>query len=240
MPGRRLTALEVTTITTSGTHRVDDNLYLQIKGGRSWLHRYTFKGKPRESGLGSAETMTLAQARDARDDERSLIRKGIDPVAARRAEREQVLVDSVKAITFRECADAYIRAHEATWKNAVHRQQWRNTLKTYVHPVIGALPVRDVDTALAMRVLEPIWSRMPESASRIRGRCECILDWAKAREYRAGENPFRWRGHLNKLLPGKGKVRKVRHHAAMPYGDLPASWLGFGRVRLLRPGLSSS
>jgi hypothetical protein len=182
MPRRRLTALEVAAIAAPGTHRVDDNLYLQIKGGRSWLHRYMFERKPRVSGLGSADTMILAQARPARDDEQALMRKGIDPVAVRRAEREQGLVDRVKAITFRECADAYVKAHEATWKSAVHRQQWRNTLETYVHPVIGALAVRDVDTALAMRVLEPIWSRMPESASRIRGRCECIIDWAKARE----------------------------------------------------------
>jgi integrase len=214
--------LEVDAIAAPGVYRVDDNLYLQIKGGRSWLHRYMFKGRPRDSGLGSADTMTLAQARAARDEERLLIRKEIDPVAKRRDERQQSRVDSVKAITFKECADAYIKAHEATWRNAIHRQQWRNTLDTYVHPIIGALPVHTVDTALAMRVLEPIWQRVPESASRIRGRCECIIDWAKARGYRDGENPFRWRGHLNKLFPSKAKIRKVQHHAALPYGDLPA------------------
>lgn len=221
MSRKRLTALEVAAITAPGTHWVDDNLYLQIKGGRSWLHRYMFKGKPRDSGLGSADTMTLAQARAARDDEQAMIRKGVDPVAARRAEREQGLADRVRAITFGDCAAGYIRAHEASWKSAVHRQQWRNTLETYVHPIIGRLPVRDIDTALAMRVLEPVWSRIPESASRIRGRCECIIDWAKAREYRSGENPFRWRGHLDKLLPTKTKVRKVEHHAAMSYSDVP-------------------
>jgi integrase len=189
-----------------------------------------FGRKPRVSGLGSADTMSLAQARAARNDEQALIRKGVDPVAARRAEREQSLVESVKAITFRECADAYVKAHEATWKSAVHRQQWRNTLNTYIHPVIGALAVRDIDTALAMRVLEPIWSRMPESASRIRGRCECIIDWAKAREYRNGENPFRWRGHLDKLLPAKSKIREVKHHTAMPYSDVP-DFIGELRMR---------
>jgi hypothetical protein len=129
-----------------------------------------FKGRPRDSGLGSADSMTLAQARVARDEERLLIRKEIDPVAKRRDDRQQSRIDSVKAITFKECADAYIKAHEASWRNAIHRQQWRNTLDTYVHPIIGALPVHDLDMTLATRVLEPIWQRVPESASRIRGR----------------------------------------------------------------------
>jgi integrase len=194
-----------------------------------------FGGKPRLSGLGSADSITLAQARAARDEERVLIRRGVDPVAARRSERIEAMVGQVKAITFLECADTYIKTHEASWKSAVHRQQWRNTLKTYVYPIIGGVPVADIDTALAMRVLESIWSKIPETASRVRGRCECIIDWAKAREYRTGENPFRWRGHLDKLLPAKTKVRKVQHHAAMPYSDVP----GFMEALREREGISA-
>lgn len=231
---RALTAVEVRALTAPGLHWVDDGLYLQIKGGRSWAHRYMLDGKPRVSGLGSADTTTLAQARAARDEERVLIRRGVDPVAARRAERVEARVGQVKVITFHECADTYIKTHEAGWKSAVHRQQWRNTLKTYVDPIIGGVPIAEVDTALAMRVLEAIWFKTPETASRVRGRCECILDWAKAREYRNGENPFRWRGHLDKLLPAKTKVRKVQHHAAMPYGDIP----GFMEALREREGIS--
>src|SRR5262249_25137348 len=159
--------LEVAALTEPGLHWVDDNLYLQIKGGRSWLHRYSFDGKEWNSGLGSADIVTLAEARAARDDERAKIRIGINPVKARRDERAVAIVEVVKAITFADCATGYIRSHEASWKSRVHRQQWRSTLETYVYPIIGRLPVRDIDTALAVQVLEPIWSTIPESASRI-------------------------------------------------------------------------
>lgn len=218
----KLTALEIAKIVEPGVHRIEPGLFLQIVGNnRSWLHRYEFRKKARFSGLGSAVTMTLAQARNAMADEKALIRKGVDPVAQRKAERAQAAVEAVKAITFRECAEAYIRAHEPAWKNPKHRQQWTNTLVTYAYPLIGAVAVSEVNTALAMRVLQPVWGEKPETAGRVRGRCEAILDWAKAREYRSGENPFRWRGHLSMLLPAKTKVRKVQHHAAMPYADLP-------------------
>jgi integrase len=233
---RPLTAVEVKALIVTGEPGlkwIDDGLFLQ--DGRSFAHRYMLGGKPRLSGLGAVKDLTLAQARAARDDERAMIRKGIDPVAARRAGRTAAKTEQVKAITFRECAEGYIKAHEASWKNPVHRQQWRNTLDTYVYPIVGELPVAEVDTALAVRVLEPIWSRVPESASRIRGRCECIIDWAKAREYRTGENPFRWRGHLDKLFPAKAKVRRVEHHAAMPYSDVA----GFVEKLREREGISA-
>ena len=127
-----------------------------------------------------------------------------------------------RSITFDQCAEAYIRAHEASWRNPKHRQQWRNTLATYVTPVFGAVPVADVDVAMVMKVVESLWSAKPETASRLRGRIETVLDWAKARGCRAGENPARWRGHLDQLLPKKSKVRKVRHHPALPYDELGA------------------
>jgi integrase len=125
-------------------------------------------------------------------------------------------------VTFRECAERYIASHETAWRNEVHRKQWGSTLATYVYPTVGVLPVHAVDTALVTEVLEPIWASKPETAGRVRGRIESVLDWAKARGYRDGENPARWRGHLDKLLPNRRKVRRPKHHAALPYVDLPA------------------
>jgi integrase len=130
--------------------------------------------------------------------------------------------EAERAITFEQCAKAYVASHEAGWKNDKHRAQWHSTLKTYVYPVIGQLPVKAVDTSHVMQILEPIWTSKPETASRVRGRIEVILSWAKVREYREGENPAQWRGHLDHLLPAKGKVRKVVHHAALPYLEVPA------------------
>jgi hypothetical protein len=116
---------------------------------------------------------------------------GIDPIEARRAERDQKRLEAAKALTFDTCAAAYINAHKTTWKNAKHREQWSNTLKTSASPVFGALPVQAVDTGLVMKVLEPIWNDKPETASRLRGRIEAVLDWAKVSGYRQGENPAR-------------------------------------------------
>src|SRR5262249_9724776 len=130
-------------------------------------------------------------------------------------------LDAAKAMTFDQCRDAFIAAHQASWRNAKHRSQWVNTLNTYVSPVFGNLPIQAADADLIMRVLEPIWSRKPETASRLRGRIERVLDWAKARGFRTGENPARWKGHLDQLLPARSKMRNVRHHAALPFGRLP-------------------
>ena len=123
-------------------------------------------------------------------------------------------------MTFQQCAEGYITAHRAGWRNGKHRDQWSNTLATYVNPVFGSLPVQNIDTALVMKAIEPIWSEKPETASRVRGRIEAILDWATARGFRVGENPARWRGHLDKLLPKKTKVRRVEHHAALPFAEM--------------------
>ena len=123
-------------------------------------------------------------------------------------------------MTFEQCATAFIAGHEAGWRNGKHRQQWTNTLKTYAYPVFGKLPVAAVDTGLVMKVLQPIWSAKAETAGRVRGRIERVLDWAKVQGYRDGENPARLRGHLDNLLPKKSKVHKVKHHAALPYCDV--------------------
>src|SRR5262249_52561675 len=148
--------------------------------------------------------------------------------------RDAARLTAAKSITFKGCADRYINAHRAGWRNGKHAAQWESTLRTYVEPILGALPVQAIDTALVMKVLEqevdregdqpgtPLWTARPETASRLRGRIEAILDWAAARKYREGENPARWRGHLDKLLPKKSKVRRVRHHPALPYADMPS------------------
>jgi integrase len=189
-------------------------------------------------GLGPVHTISLAKAREKARQYRELLLEGIDPMEHRRGVIDVALLEAATVMTFKECALAYIDAHEAAWKNQKHVQQWKNTLTTYAYPVIGNLPVQGVDTGLVMKVLEPIWVSKSETASRVRGRIEVILDWAKVRAYRMGENPARWKGHLNTLLPSKSKVRRVRHHAALPYNQLGAFMVelrkreGFGALGL--------
>jgi len=212
-------------------------LYLQVTatGTKSWLFRYMLNGKAREMGLGAVPLVPLAEAREKAIQARRQVKAGIDPLDARQAEQTCAQVESVKAITFSECAVAYIAAHEATWRNAKHRQQWENTLVTYAGPVFGDLPVAAVDLAMVMAVLEPIWREKPETASRLRGRIETILDWATVRGFRLGENPARWRGHLDKLLPARSKVATVEHHAALPYEQASA----FMHTLYIQPGVSA-
>jgi integrase len=191
-------------------------------GSKGWIFRFTLSGKTRDAGLGNYPAISLADARSEAEKLRRQLAEGIDPIAARKAHRAALQAEDARAITFEECAKAYVASHEIGWKNDKHRAQWRSTLKTYVDPVIGELPVKAVDTGHVMQILEPIWKSKPETASRIRGRIEVILSWAKVHGYREGENPARWRGQLDHLLPAKGKVRKVVHHPALPYSDVPA------------------
>ncbi len=203
-------------------------LYLQCTAGaddrlrKSWLFRYASDGRERQMGLGPLDAVSLAEAREKAADCRRLRLAGIDPIAHRDATRMQAALDAAKAMTFDECRDAYIKAHAAGWRNAKHRQQWESTLKTYCSPVFGKVSVQAVDVALVMKAVEPIWATKPETASRLRGRIESILDWAKVRDMRTGDNPARWRGHLDQLLPAPNKVRKVKHHAALPYPEIGA------------------
>jgi integrase len=178
-------------------------------------------GRPRWMGLGPLHTIGLAEARNRAAECRKQRHDGVDPIEARRASRRQVLLEAAKVVTFRECAAKYIAAHRAGWRNAKHAAQWEATLATYADPIIGALPVQAIDMALVLKVIEPIWTEKPETAGRLRGRLESILDWARVRGYREGENPARWRGHLDKALPARSKVRKVKHHAALAYAELP-------------------
>jgi integrase len=219
----RLTALRVERAKQPGMYADGGGLYLQVSdNGASWIYRYMIAGRPREMGLGPLALYGLGEARAKALDARKLRHGGIDPIEARRAARAKARSDAPKAMTFDQCAEAYIKAHRAGWRNAKHAGQWEATLKTYAAPAMGSLPVQSIDTGLVMKAIEPLWTTRPETASRLRGRIEAVLDWAAVRSYRSGENPARWRGHLDKLLPARSKVRKVKHHAALPYAELPS------------------
>lgn len=220
----RLSARKVATEKNRGYYADGGGLYLQVSqsGTKSWVFRFTMNKKAREMGLGSLQTFSLAGARLKAETCRKLVREGIDPIENRNKQRRSNQIASAKTQAFKSCAEAYIQSHSAGWKNLKHASQWQNTLKTYVYPVFGDLPVQAVDIGLVMKVLEPIWATKTETASRVRGRIEAIIDWAAARNYRNGENPARWKGRLDKLLPSRSKVRKVAHHAALPYEDMAA------------------
>jgi integrase-like protein/Arm domain-containing DNA-binding protein len=217
----KLTALEVMRAKQPGMYADGDGLYLQVGVGdaRSWIYRFTLNGAQRYLGLGSANAIPLKRARELAAEARQKRAEGTDPIEDRRSKRVAARIASAKATTFAECCTEYITAHEAGWRNAKHRQQWRNTLATYVLPVLGPLPVQSIDRALVLRVLDPIWKEKPETASRIRGRIESILDWATARDKRQGENPARWT-QLKHVLPAKSKIGNAEHHAALPYREI--------------------
>jgi integrase len=205
-----------------GWHCDGAGLYLQVSKSesghvrRSWVFRFN----KRWMGLGSLDTVSLSEARQKATECRQQRLNGLDPIATRNASRVAAELAAAKETTFDQCRDAYIAAHRAGWRNPKHRQQWTNTLATYATPMFGKLSVQAIDVGLVIRVLEPIWATKPETASRVRGRIEAVLDWATARGFRQGENPARWRGHLDKLLPARAKVRKVKHHPALPYADI--------------------
>jgi integrase len=201
-----------------------NGLYLQISpsGSKSWIYRFMLRGRSRDMGLGGVDLVTLKEARALAHEARRLVKSGIDPVDARKVQKRQQAVQAATTLSFAECARQLIRSHEPGWRNPKHRQQWHNTLETYAFPIFGDLPVDSIETGLVLQAIEPIWTTKTETASRLRGRVEAVLDWAKARGYRSGENPARWRGHLANLLPKKEKVRRVKHHAALPYEDVGA------------------
>jgi integrase len=229
-----LTALKAEKARQPGMHADGAGLYLRVtkQGTKSWVFRFMLNGRPRWMGLGPFSLVGLREARGKALNARRLHHERIDPIDVRRAAREQERLKAARAMTFKQCAERYIEAHRAGWRNAKHAAQWETTLATYAEPIIGALPAQAVDTALVMKILEqevrgsdgrpaPLWATRPETAGRLRGRIESVLDWARVRGYRDGENPARWRGHLDKLLPARAKVRKVEHHAALPYNELP-------------------
>lgn len=221
---QRLTAKGVEKRREPGYYADGGNLWLQVSpaGTKSWIFRFTLNGRSREMGLGSLNAVSLAKAREKAADCRALLADGIDPIDARDGQRSQEALARARQRSFEKCAEAYVKAHRAKWRNKKHAAQWTNTLETYCGPVIGALPVADVDTGLVLRCLEPIWTEKHETATRLRQRIESILDWARARGYRTGDNPARWKGHLDKTLPAIPKKARVKHHAALPYADMGA------------------
>lgn len=215
----RLTARMVDQAKVPGHYGDGGGLVLRIaeSGSKVWLYRYKTHGRVREMGLGPIRDVSLAEAREAAREARRLRRAGADPIDAKRQRRAAAKLDSAKVVSFSQCAAAYIENHRASWKNEKHAAQWEATLRTYAYPVFGSLPIAVVDTALVVKVLDPIWSEKSETASWLRGRIEAVLDFATVRGYRIGENPARWKGHLKEALPAPSRLRKVEHHAALPY-----------------------
>ncbi len=220
----RLSANKVNNLTERGYYADGGGLYFRVSefNTRLWAFRYTRAGKAREMGLGPYPDVTLKEARERASESRKLLRDDIDPIDRRQAARSVMAAAREAALTFEQCAAAYIAVKEHEWKNAKHGDQWRNTLAAYAYPVIGPLLAHHVEQAHILRILEPIWTIKTETASRLRGRIESVLDYATARGYRKGDNPARWRGHLDKLLATPSKVAKVEHHAALPYVEVGA------------------
>jgi integrase len=209
------------------------NLYLQVTRDtihpdriyRSWVFRYELDGHRHDLGLGPVHTLDLADARQKAKTLRQQLLDGIDPLAAKqqiKRDRLARLAAEQRAMTFRQCAEACIAAHESGWTNRKHREQWTSSLEQYAYPVLGDMAIDDIATPHIVRVLEPIWKTIPETASRVRGRIEKVLGWATVRGFRSGANPAAWRGHLGELFPAKGKVAAVKHLAALPFADVPA------------------
>ncbi|MGB7196646.1 MAG: integrase arm-type DNA-binding domain-containing protein [Collimonas pratensis] len=220
----RLSAQAVARNIKPGLYSDGGGLYLQITvaGVKSWLFRYMRNGKARGMGIGPLHTITLAEARTKALNCRRQLLDGIDPLDEKQTRQAAQKIVAAKAMTFSECADAYIETHRAGWKNVKHAAQWESTLDTYAAPFFGDLPVTAVDTTLVMKALEPIWITKNETATRVRGRIESVLDWATVRGYRTSENPARWKGHLDHLLAKPSKVKKVVHHPALPYAEMAA------------------
>jgi integrase len=220
----QLTATKVQKIKAPGMYPDGVGLYLQVIGeAKSWILRFSLRGKARQMGLGSLRKVSLADARRKAADCHKLLDDHIDPIEHRAKERAaNALASATKTVTFAEAAAIYIASHRRGLKNLKHAAQWAATIATYAEPIIGKRDVADINTSHVLQILEPIWTTKPETAKRVRGRIESILDWARVSGHRSGENPARWRGNLDKLLPKQSKVRKVKHHPAMLYDALPA------------------
>jgi integrase len=220
----RLTAIKVQNLKKPGLHADGAGLYLKVQksGSKAWVFRFMRAGKARYQGLGSANSVSLAAARSRATDARQQLQQGKDPIETKRQAKNEARLANARAMTFQECAEAYMASHEPSWKNAKHREQWRSTLKRYLYPIFGGNAASAITTEMVLEALQPIWNEMPETASRVRGRIEIVIDWAKARGVCAGDNPARWRGHLANLLPKPSKIMTVEHHAALPFVELPA------------------
>jgi integrase len=219
-----LSVKRIERIKEPGRYRDRKNLFLQVteSGGKSWLFKYQFRGRPREMGLGSYQYVTLEDARDLAEKNQKLLRgkDPIDPLAERKAERDAEALKDAKTKTFEMAATEYFNGHAAQWTNAHYHGKFLSSLKMYAFPHIGDLSVAAIDTGLVLKVIEPIWLTKPDTANRVRGRIENVLGWATVRGFRSGDNPARWAGHLKEALPAKTRVTK--HQPALPYAEVPA------------------
>ena len=219
-----LSAIEVSRITKPGLQAVGGvaGLSLQVTktGSRSWILRVIVGSKRRDIGLGGYPDVSLKQARELARDSRLKIRKGIDPVEERRAAKAQLIATQISQITFDEAVKIFLALKNHEFKNKKHAALWESTLRTYASPTIGTLPVSEIDLPHIRQILEPIWMEKTETAKRLRGRIENVLNWATVNKYRTGENPARWKGHLDNVLPKPSKVTKVKHHKALPREEL--------------------
>lgn len=221
-----LSARAVQTMREPGLFADGNGLYLQISktGAKSWVFRYQIAGRRRDMGLGSLSVFGLSEARQKAAAARRMVAEGIDPLDAREAERAAAAVVAPTVATFRQCAESFIETNKAGWSNPKHAAQWSATLEAYAFPMMGDLPINVVSTEHVLSILTPIWATKTETASRLRGRIESVLDFAKVKGLREGENPARWKGHLDHILPAKSKVASVEHHASLPYAEMPAFW----------------
>src|SRR5262245_18976765 len=211
-----------------GMYADGGGLYLRVAegGSKQWIFRYAAYDpshkrsyRLRDMSIAPCHTIDLAKAREKARQARELRLEGIDPIAHKRAQRAAAEAASAKAMTFRQCAEEFMKDNSAKWSNAKHREQWETTLVSYVYPAFGNQPVGAIDTPLVLKALKPLWERVPETASRVRGRIENVLGWATVHHYRTGDNPARWKGHLEHALPARSEVVKVKHLAALPYSQ---------------------
>lgn len=231
----KLTVMDIKSLSKRGRHSDGGGLYLQISkfGTKSWLFIYKRGNKPISMGLGTPQDVSLAKARQLAAEFRRMLLECRDPMGERKdaEDRRQAAIElevraaqevaKRKAMTFRAAAEQYIKSQSPSWKNRKHKAQWESTLQNYAYPVIGAKSVSEVTTEDVIQILSPIWDTKAETANRLRGRIEQILNWAKAMGHYSRENPAHWKGHLSNLLPKKSRTARIKHFTALPYSDIP-------------------
>lgn len=219
------TALAISKINKPGRYAVGNGAYLQVTGdtGRSWIFRYRDRrtGKARHMGMGPCDLVTLAEARDKARGYRKLLLDGIDPIEHRKAAHQSAVRTAARFLTFKQATEQYLAAHEPAWQSQEQGRSWRRTLAAHAFPVFGDLPVSAIDADLVLKAVQPIWAAKHVTATRVRNRIELILDFATVGKHREGENPARWRGHLEHALAKPAKVHRVQHLAALPYAEIP-------------------